>query len=154
MERIVFASDHAGFALREALAGHAGALGYETWSVGAQDESGYDYPDAADLAAKDLVSGNADRAVLVCGSGIGISIRANRHAGVRAANCCSVEMAELARRHNHANALCLGSRLVEETLAKEILETFLKTDEDRDVRHQRRVELLDGSACEAAGERC
>ena len=152
--KLVFASDHAGFALREALAAHARTRGHDTWSVGAPDESSYDYPNAADLAAQALIDGTADRAVLVCGSGIGISIRANRHPGVRAANCCSVIMARLARQHNHANALSVGSRLVDESLAKAILDAFLETNEDTEGRHVRRVELLDGAVCDAAGERC
>jgi len=140
--------------LREALARHARLRGHDTWCVGAQDGSPFDYPDAADLAVKDLLSGRADRAVMVCGTGIGISIRANRYTGVRAANCCSVPMAEMARRHNQANALCLGARFVDDALAKEILDAFLETSEDTEERHRRRVELLDGSVFDSAGEQC
>lgn len=148
---IVFASDHAGFAFREALAAHAQAQGHQVRSVGAPDESAYDYPDAADEGVVELLAGRADLAVMVCGSGIGIAIRANRHAGVRAANCMTVEMAQLARRHNHANVLCLGSRLMDATLAKQIQDAFLQTIEDTEARHQRRVELLDGSVQCAPG---
>ena len=88
--KIVLTSDHAGYALREALAGHARSRGHDAWCVGAQDASAFDYPDAADLAVKELLSGRADCAVMICGTGIGVSIRANRYAAVRAANCCSV----------------------------------------------------------------
>lgn len=140
---IVFGSDHAGYALREALREGASAAGHRTWSVGAPSEQPYDYPDAADLGVADVLAGKADFGVLVCGTGIGISIRANRHPGIRAANCCTEEMAEMARRHNHANVLCLGARLLDVPAAQAILVRFLETDEDTEARHVRRVEEMD-----------
>lgn len=149
---IVFGTDHAGFALSEALRTYAAAQGHQVWSVGATSEEAYDYPIAADLAVADILSGKADLGVLVCGSGIGISIRANRYAGIRAANCCSAQMAEMARRHNHANALCLGSRLLDVSEAEAILAKFLHTDEDTEARHVRRVEGMDGALCDVGKE--
>ncbi|MCB8932785.1 MAG: ribose 5-phosphate isomerase B [Fimbriimonadaceae bacterium] len=151
--KIVFGSDHAGFALREGVRAHAAALGHETWWVGAADETPYDYPDAADLVAEAILDGRADLGVLVCGTGIGISIRANRHPGIRAANCCTPQMAEMARRHNHANVLCLGGRLTSLEDGNLIFDEFLRTGEDREERHARRVEKLDGELPEAAQER-
>lgn len=151
--KIVFGSDHAGYAMREALRAHADALGHETWWVGAPDERPYDYPDAADLAVQSILEGKADVGVLICGTGIGISIRANRHPGIRAANCCTPEMAEMARRHNHANVLCLGARLLSDADAVPVFDRFLATGEDREERHERRVEKLDGELPEAAQER-
>lgn len=149
---IVFGTDHAGFALSEALRAYATDQGHHTWSVGAASEDAFDYPVAADLAVADLLSGKADLGVLVCGSGIGISIRANRYAGIRAANCCTEQMAEMARRHNHANALCLGARLLDVPQAEAILARFLQTGEDTEARHVRRVEGLDGALCDVGEE--
>ncbi len=149
---IVFGSDHAGFAMREALRAFAAAAGHCAWSVGATSEAAYDYPDAADLGVADVLSGKAQRAVLVCGTGIGMSIRANRHPGIRAANCCNEAMAELARRHNHANVLCVGARVLDIPAAEAILARFLDTGEDTEARHVRRVEELDRALREQSKE--
>lgn len=142
---IVFASDHAGLHLRRTLEERARALGHGTVSVGAQSEEAYDYPDAADEGVQVLLSGQAEFGVFVCGSGTGICIRANRFAGIRAANCTTVEQARLARQHNHANVLCLGERLVPTEIALEAMEAFLTEPEDTAPRHERRVLKLDGN---------
>lgn len=149
---IVFGSDHAGFAMREALSAYAAKQGHHVWSVGAESEEPYDYPDAADLAVPDVLSGKARFGVLVCGTGIGIDIRANRHPGIRAANCLTEEMATMARTHNHANVLCLGARLLGISEAEAILGTFLATAEDSAVRHVRRVEGMDRALREQGEE--
>jgi ribose 5-phosphate isomerase B len=107
--------------------------------------SSYDYPDAADEVARALLSGQVDQAVLICGTGIGVSIRANRYSGIRAAVCCSVETAQLARAHNHANVLCLGARTTSLDLATSIMRAFWEYPEDHDERHERRVRKLDGN---------
>ncbi|HXH61105.1 MAG TPA: ribose 5-phosphate isomerase B, partial [Fimbriimonadaceae bacterium] len=143
--KIVFGCDHAGFALREALVRHAQAQGHETVSVGAESEEPYDYPDAADLACEILLGGGAEFGVLVCGSGIGICMRANRYHGIRAADCTSVEMAQLAREHNHANVLCLGQRITPEETAVLIMDAFLAEPENQAERHKRRVAKIDGN---------
>lgn len=151
--KLIFGSDHAGYALRERVRAHAESLGHETSWVGASDESPYDYTDAADLVAAEVLEGRAEFGVLLCGTGIGVSIRANRHPGIRAANCCSPQMAEMARRHNFANVLCMGGRLTTEEDARAIFDEFVRTGEDREERHARRVEKLDGELPEVARER-
>ncbi|MCE9557537.1 MAG: ribose 5-phosphate isomerase B [Armatimonadetes bacterium] len=146
--RLVFASDHAGFELRQKLAAIATANGHQVVSVGATSTDAFDYPDAADQGVAEIQSNRADLGIFICGSGIGISIRANRFPKIRAANCCSEQMAELARKHNQANVLCLGERIVSPELATKILETFLNTEPDFAERHQNRVNKLDAStAC-------
>ena len=141
--KLAFGSDHAGFDLRRVLEAWATAQGHEIASLGAESAEPYDYPDAADAVALELLRNHGVIGVLVCGTGIGVSIRANRYDHIRAANCCSTKMAELARLHNHANVLCLGSRTTEPNEAVSILSTFLSTSEDRDERHTRRVLKLD-----------
>lgn len=103
----------------------------------------YDYPDAADALCRRLLEGKLDFGILICGSGIGISIRANRHLGIRAALCTSPEMAELSRQHNHANVLCLGARITEPDVAIKCLDAFLNATPDPGERHVRRIVKLD-----------
>lgn len=143
--RLGIGSDHAGFDLSRSLAQRCRDLGHEVIEVGAMSEEPYDYPDAADALAPMILNGSVELGVLVCGTGIGISIRANRHPGIRAAVCCTPESAELARRHNHANVLCLGGRTLTREQALDILAAFLATDTDRDERHLRRIMKLDRS---------
>ncbi len=142
---IIFSSDHAGFSLREALARHAKEAGHEAISVGARSEEAYDYPDAADEAVKYVLEGRANFGVFVCGTGLGICIRANRYKGIRGAPCTSAEMAKLAREHNNANVLCLGARITPTGLAVEILDAFLDEPTSDVDRHKRRVGKLDGN---------
>lgn len=143
--KLIFASDHAGFALRGQLVEHAKQLGHETTVLGAPSDEAFDYPDAADEACEALLKGNAEFAILTCGSGIGICMRANKYKEIRAADCTSVEMAKMARQHNHANVLCLGQRITEPDVAKEILEAFLGESPDMAERHQRRVQKINGN---------
>lgn len=140
---LVFTSDHAGFALRKHLAGWARARGYTVVEKGAPSEDSYDYPHAADEGVPIILSGEATFGVFICGSGIGICIRANRHRGIRAANCWNVESATLARLHNNANVLCLGQRLIDPSLAEQICEAFVTGETDPADRHARRVGMLD-----------
>ena len=142
---VAFGSDHAGFHLREALILVAEANNHHVIRYGATGDSPYDYPDASDGVARSVLSGEAVQGVLICGTGIGVSIRANRYIGIRAAVCCSVETAELARAHNHANVLCLGARTTPVDLATSILLAFWESPEDHDERHDRRVRKLDGN---------
>ncbi len=146
--RFALGSDHAGFIMRGALAKWLSARGHEVQQYGATSEEAYDYPIAADLVAAKLIDKEADFGVLVCGSGIGICIRANRHPGIRAAHCLNEGMAALARQHNHANVLCLGEREIAEDVAERILERFIETDEDEAERHVRRVAELDDALAE------
>lgn len=141
--KLAIGTDHAGFCLAGELAEWAEARGHEVARFGARSTEPYDYPDAADLVAEAMLQGRADFGILVCGSGIGVDIRANRYPHIRAANCLTTEMAELAREHNHANVLCLGARLIDGETSAAILSTFLATAESAEPRHVRRVEKMD-----------
>lgn len=144
--KVVFGSDHAGFELRNQLVEHAKLIGVDTYEVGATSEEPYDYPDAADAACDVFADKNCDFGILICGTGIGMCIRANRHEGIRAANCCDERAATLARAHNHANFLCLGARLLDAEDAARIMQVFLKAPTDMDERHLKRIRKLDGNA--------
>lgn len=141
---ISIGSDHAGYAYKEELKSMLSTLGHDVIDVGTESEDSVDYPDYGTAAAALVRDGQADYAVLICGSGIGISIAANKLQGIRAANCTSVEMAQLARQHNNANVVAVGQRLVSLELAKEIVSAFLSTPFEGG-RHQRRVDKLNGS---------
>ena len=138
---IALASDHAGVEMKLALNEAAAARGLEVLDLGAHDAGSVDYPDMADALAAAMADGRAARGVLVCGSGIGISIAANRHRHVRAALCHSAETARLARQHNDANVLAMGARVIGPETARECLEAFLDTAFEGG-RHARRVEKL------------
>lgn len=140
-ETIVVGSDHAGFTLKETLKAALEGKGFEVLDVGTDSPESVDYPDFGHKLAAAIEGGAAARGVLVCGSGIGISMAANRHKGIRAANCTTPEMAKLARQHNDANVLALGERLVGEKVALECLDAFLDTAFEGG-RHQARVEKI------------
>lgn len=140
--RISLGTDHAGYALARELADRLKAAGHSLTLRGATSSDSFDYPLASDAVAQDVLSNLSEFGVLLCGTGIGVAIRANRYLGIRAANCCSIEMAELARSHNHANVLCLGARLLNLDQAWAITEVFLHTAEDQTERHARRVAEL------------
>jgi ribose 5-phosphate isomerase B len=141
--KLILGSDHAGFQLRQGMATWARSQGHEVREVGALSDAAYDYPVASDEVVNGVLKKSFDLGVIACGTGIGVSIRANRHPGIRAANCCSEEMARLAREHNHANVLCVGARILKEDEAIAILKAFVETPESTEARHVRRVELLD-----------
>lgn len=140
---IALGSDHAGFALRQAIRTHLIAQGHVVNEYGATSEDRFDYPVASNLVADQILKQKAEFGILVCGTGIGVSIRANRFRGIRAALCTSNEMALLAREHNYANVLCLGARILEQGHALEIVDSFLSGGEDHAERHENRVDLLD-----------
>ena len=144
-EVIAIAADHAGFALKELLKREALSLGHEVIDCGTDSTNSVDYPDFAYAAAKAVADKRATRAVLVCGSGIGMSIAANRLPAVRCALCHDENGARLARQHNDANALALGARVVDEVTAKSCLHAFLGTPFEGG-RHGARVEKL-GKGC-------
>ncbi|MCB9539128.1 MAG: ribose 5-phosphate isomerase B [Myxococcales bacterium] len=126
--RVAVASDHAGFELKSLIVEWLGELeGVEAVDLGPADTTRTDYPDWAATLAGALANGAAERGVLVCGTGIGISIAANKHPGVRAALVHDVTTARLCRAHNDANVLCLGQRIVGQAVAREALEAFLGT---------------------------
>ena len=138
---IALAADHAGFEMKEMVKDYLIDKGYEVLDLGTDSATSVDYPDYGHAMGEALDSGQAKRGVVICGSGIGISIAANRHAAVRAALCTNSQMARLARQHNDANVLALGARNVGEEVAKNCLDEFLSTEFEGG-RHQQRVEKL------------
>ena len=139
---IAIAADHAGFDLKSKLVEDLQASGYDVQDLGTNDATtSVDYPDFGRAVAEAVTSGKAERGVVVCGTGIGISIAANRHAGVRAALCHDETSARLCREHNDANVLALGARLIGEVVAKDCVRTFLNTEYAGE-RHARRVAKL------------
>ncbi len=137
-ETIAIASDHAGFDLKQLLVEELARLGFAALDLGTHDRRSVDYPNFADALAAALGDGRAERGVLICGTGIGISIAANRHRHIRAAVCQAATSARLARQHNHANVLALGARLIGTEVARDCLATFLATAYEGG-RHDRRV---------------
>jgi len=122
---LAIASDHAGYPLKEQVKEWLSQWGIAFQDLGTNDESSTDYPDYAHAVAKGISSGVFDRAILVCGTGVGMSMAANRHAGIRAAVCTDSFTAHAVRMHNDANVLCLGSRVVGTGLAQAVVKTFL-----------------------------
>lgn len=140
--RILFASDHAGFDLKELLLEWARESGHDAIDLGPADKDSVDYPDFGHALAQSLVAGDGERGVLICGTGIGMTMVANRHRGVRAALCHDAFTAEFGRRHNNANVLCMGGRTTGPGVAVQMLDIFLATPFDGD-RHVRRVENIE-----------
>lgn len=138
--KIAIASDHAGYELKEALKQAFGDE-YEWLDLGTNSLDSVDYPDFGHAMGQAIGNGDAAHGILICGSGIGISIAANRHAAVRAALCANDTMARLSREHNDANVLVLGARIIGFDVAQDCVKTFMKT-EFAGGRHQRRVEKL------------
>lgn len=139
--KIVIASDHAGLLLRRELLQALQNKGHEVRDLGPHSGDSVDYPDFASEVATAVARGEFDRGVLVCGTGIGMSIVANKHRGVRAALCTTEFEAGMARAHNDANVLCLGERVVGPGLGRAILERFLETPFEGG-RHERRVQKI------------
>lgn len=139
--RIAMGSDHAGFELKRHVADALRDAGHEVVDVGTDSEESTDYPLFAEPAARLVAEGEADRGVLVCGSGVGVNIVANKVDGVRAVNAHDVGEAKLARQHNDVNVLTLSGRRVGPEVADAIVETFLDTEFEGG-RHERRVELI------------
>lgn len=143
-ETIPIASDHAGFEMKQKLVARLQALGYEPQDLGTNSPASTDYADFAHPVASKVEHGEVKRGILLCGTGLGMSYAANRHAHVRAAVAWTPEIAELSRQHNDSNILVLPSRFVSEEDANAILETWLKTPFEGG-RHERRVEKIETS---------
>ena len=139
--RIALASDHAGFQLKDHLAASLAAAGHEVIDLGTDGAKSVDYPRYAEPAARAVAGGDADRGVLVCGSGNGVAIVANKVAGVRAVNAHDRDEAEMARRHNDANVVTLSGARLDPATADAIVATFLTTEFDGG-RHARRVDQI------------
>ena len=139
---IVIASDHAGVELKSRLVELIQARGLDLTDLGPADTASVDYPDFAHAVAKAVSAGEADRGILICGTGIGMSLAANRHPGVRAALCHDAFTAEMARLHNDANVLCIGARVTGGGVVEQMVGIFLETDFEGG-RHQRRGDLIE-----------
>ena len=144
MKNILIASDHAGFELKEVLKKASSGLGVSFEDLGTHSLDSVDYPDFANALCKKLLTQpEGSLGILICGSGVGVSIAANRFHGIRAVLAESAETARLGREHNHANVLCLGARFMNDTKAIEIIRAFLTAQPDTGERHTRRVHKLD-----------
>ena len=140
--KIAIASDHAGFKVKEELKKLLTSMGYEIKDFGTFSEESCDYPDFAFKAATAVSKGEAENGILICGTGIGMSIVANKIKGRRAALCWSKETAELSKKHNNANILCLGARVLSMEEIKEITKVWLSTNFEGG-RHERRVRKIE-----------
>jgi ribose 5-phosphate isomerase B len=139
--RIAVGSDHAGYLLKEFLSAHLAGLGHDVDDLGTHSERVVDYPEFGAAVAQAVTEGRADLGVCACGTGIGISIAANKIQGARAAVVHDVTTARLARAHNHANVVCMGGRTVGHEVAKDAIDTFLSTAPIGG-RHEQRVEEI------------
>ena len=136
-------SDHGGFALKEAIKKHLEERGLEYRDYGTYSDASCDYPVYGRAVAKAVAAGECELGILICGTGIGISITANKVPGVRAALCSDCFSAEATRQHNNANILALGARVLGEGLALKIVDTFLDTPFSNDERHIRRISMIE-----------
>lgn len=147
--RVAVASDHAGFELKQLLADHVKAAGFDVVDLGTTDTASVDWPDYGAAIGHAVANGEVDRGIAVCGSGIGICIAANKVAGVRAATVHDVTSARMTRQHNDANVMCLGERFTGVQVAIDAVNAFLSTEFEGG-RHQRRVDKV--TALESAWE--
>ena len=142
MTKIAIGSDHGGFNLKNTIKKHLENKGYEVQDFGTYSTDSCDYPVYAKAVAKSVAKGENEKGIIVCGSGIGVSIAANKVKGIRAALCHESHSALLSRLHNNANVLCLGERITGESLALDIVDTWLKSEYEGG-RHQKRIDMLD-----------
>lgn len=140
--KIVVGSDHAAYELKEAIKEKLIGEGHEVIDVGCDSPESVDYPKYGHAVGRTVASGEAERGIAVCGSGIGISIACNKVPGIRAALCTSVEMAEMCRRHNNANVVCMGARMISQELAFDIIDTWMTTDFEAG-KHLRRINEIE-----------
>lgn len=142
INRIVIGSDHAGYELKLKVTEYLEDRGISVTDVGTDSTESCDYPVFADALCKRIQLGEFERGILVCGTGIGMSIAANKHSGIRAACCSDTYSARLTREHNDANVLCFGARVIGEGLACDLADIFVNT-EYMGGKHARRVQMLD-----------
>jgi ribose 5-phosphate isomerase B len=142
--RIAIGADHAGFMMKEELAAEIRKLGHDLLDVGARREDpSDDYPDFAEAVGKALMEGRAERGVLICGSGVGVSVAANKMPGIRAAVCHDAYSAHQGVEHDNMNVLVLGSRIIGPELARELVRTYLAARFSGEERHRRRLAKVD-----------
>ena len=142
MMKIIMGCDHGGFELKETLKKVLIEKGYEVEDYGIHKQERVDYPDYAQKVGEAIASGKGDQGILICGTGIGMAVAANKINGIRAVNAINTQFAELCREHNDANMMALGAGFVGELLALEIVDTFLDTPFSNGERHKRRIEKL------------
>ena len=140
---IAIGSDHGGYALKQELMAHLDKRGLAYQDYGTYSEASCDYPVYAKAVAQAVASGECERGILICGTGIGVSITANKVPGIRAAVCGDCFTAKATREHNDANVLCMGARVVGAGLALMIADTFLDTAFSNDERHIRRISMIE-----------
>lgn len=140
---IAIGSDHGGFELKEEIIAYLKAKNVEVKDVGCFDKSSCDYPVFGRAVAKEVSGGKCEKGIVICTTGIGISITANKEKGIRAALCTDPLMAKMTRLHNNANVLALGAGIIGVNMAKEIVDTFLNTEFPKEERHQRRIDLIE-----------
>ncbi len=140
---IAIGCDHGGYELKEKVVAHLKAKGFEVKDVGCYSKDSVDYPVQGHAAAKAVASGECEKGIVICTTGIGISISANKVPGVRCALCGDSFSAKMTRLHNDANVLAMGAGIVGENLALEIVDTFLGTEFSGEERHQRRVDMIE-----------
>ena len=150
--RVAVSADHAGFLLKQELVACLSQLGYQVTDLGTHSQAPVDYPDSAEAVARALLTGTCDRGLLVCGSGAGVSIAANKFAGVRAAVCHDTYTAHQAVEHDDMNVLCIGARVIGPALALEIVTAFLKAAFSGEERHQRRLNKVMKFEAEGLGQ--
>jgi RpiB/LacA/LacB family sugar-phosphate isomerase len=138
---MIIGSDHAGFALKESVKGFLSSAGYRVFDAGTHCDESVDYPDYGVLAARRVSSGEFEKGILVCGSGVGMAIVANKFPGIRAALCLDEETARLSRQHNDSNILVLAGRKTEAAAAERIIKTWLETPFEGG-RHQKRLDKI------------
>jgi ribose 5-phosphate isomerase B len=155
--KIAIASDHAGFPLKEEVRAHVAALGHEVLDLGAYNTEPSDYPDFAEAVGKALMAGQAERAVLICGSGVGVCIAANKMPGVRAGMCHDTYSAHQGVEHDKMNVLVLGARIIGTALAFEVVEAYLRAEfiakEERFVRRLNKVLAIEARYMPAAAKK-
>lgn len=140
---IAIGSDHGGYDLKQRVIQYLGENGYEVKDVGCHSKASCDYPVFGHAVAEAVTAGECEKGIVICTTGIGISISANKVAGVRCALCSDTLSAKMTRLHNDANVLAMGAGIVGENLALDIVETFLKTAFSGEERHQRRIDQIE-----------
>lgn len=140
---VAIGSDHGGFELKESVIKHLKEIGMEVKDVGCYSKDSCDYPIFGHAVANAVASGECEKGIVICTTGIGISITANKTEGIRCALCSEPLSAKMTRLHNDANVLAMGAGLVGVNMANEIVDTFLNTEFSGDERHQRRIDLIE-----------
>jgi ribose 5-phosphate isomerase B len=141
--RVAIGADHAGFEMKRDLAGYVAQQGHEVIDLGTHSPAPVDYPDTAEAVATAVRNGQADRGLLICGSGAGVAVAASKFPGIRAAVCHDTYTARQAVEHDDVNVLCLGARVIGPDLARSLVETFLAAGFSGDERHLRRLAKID-----------